>query len=131
VDLLGHIREEAGNQAAACRAGLLGAEGGDAQALLLAGLPSSLMQREAAPPGSDRPYLGHLLADKIAIPGQHQRPARFHERQRPSSAYPSLVSLSSVESGPGCSGAPQADDLDRSFAISTHSGCAISLTLPS
>jgi hypothetical protein len=47
MDLLGHLREEAGNQNAACREGVLGAERRNAQALLLARLPSSLMQSAA------------------------------------------------------------------------------------
>jgi hypothetical protein len=42
MDLLGDVREKAGNQEAACREGVHGAEGGNAQTLLLAGLPSSL-----------------------------------------------------------------------------------------
>jgi hypothetical protein len=48
MDLLGHLREEAGNEEAACRKGLHGAERRNAQALLLARLPSPLKDLEAA-----------------------------------------------------------------------------------
>jgi hypothetical protein len=40
MDLLGYLREEAGNQKATCREGVHGTERRHAQALLLARLPS-------------------------------------------------------------------------------------------
>jgi hypothetical protein len=48
MDLLGDLCEEAGNQEATCREDMRGAEGRDAQALLLARLPSSLKHSKAA-----------------------------------------------------------------------------------
>ncbi len=46
MDLLGYLRQEAGNQKAARREGAHGTERRNAQALLLARLPSSLKQSE-------------------------------------------------------------------------------------
>jgi hypothetical protein len=48
MDLLGYLREEAGNQDAAYRQGVLGAERRHAQAVLLARLPSPLMESETS-----------------------------------------------------------------------------------
>jgi hypothetical protein len=44
MDLLGHLRQETGDQEAACREGVLGVERRNAQALLLARLPASVKQ---------------------------------------------------------------------------------------
>jgi hypothetical protein len=49
MDLLDHLRQEAGDQKTACREGVLATEGRVAQALLLARLPSSLKQSTAQP----------------------------------------------------------------------------------
>jgi hypothetical protein len=46
--MLDDLGEEAGDQEAACRAGVLGAERRHAQALLLARMPASLKKPEAA-----------------------------------------------------------------------------------
>jgi len=46
MDLLGDLGEESGNQKAARGAGAIGAERGDAAAVLLARLPASLGARE-------------------------------------------------------------------------------------
>jgi hypothetical protein len=46
MDLLGYLREEAGDQDTAYRQGVLGAERRNAEALLLARLPSPLMESE-------------------------------------------------------------------------------------
>jgi hypothetical protein len=42
MDLLGDLGEEAGNETAACREGVLGTERRDAQAVLLARMPSPI-----------------------------------------------------------------------------------------
>ena len=47
MDLLGYLRKEAGNQNAPCREGVHGAKGRNAQALLLARLPSPLDQNQS------------------------------------------------------------------------------------
>jgi len=44
VDLLGDVSEEGGNEKAACRASVLGTEGRNAAAVLLAGVSAPLKQ---------------------------------------------------------------------------------------
>ena len=54
MDLLGDLREEAGDQKAACRKGVLGTERRHAQTLLLARMPSPIKSpetRRAQSPG--------------------------------------------------------------------------------
>ena len=61
MDLLGDVREEAGNQAAARGEGLFGAERRNAQALLLAGVPAPVI-------GAISAYLDGCVEVSVAMP---------------------------------------------------------------
>ena len=70
MDLLGHVSQAAGNQKTACREGVLGIEGRNAQALLLARLPSSLKRSQAASEPASHPPKLHPRSRKL-FPSTH------------------------------------------------------------